>query len=430
MKLWQERMQQQHAVFVAQFELKEQNERAKASLHIKTVSEKNDCLEAMLRDLRQRLDESQKERTATASLTVIKEASFASESVAASTEISIMKQRMLNFEVEQASAAREHRAYEAQVTRAFQLSEAREQEVKQNHAWTLAQMQASYAEETIRSQSMLQQESAQAVAAAEARGLQKGEMAAVSRVVATDDGRRPQPVVWTQATYSSTQPSALPVRAGDNQLSSAAGADPLTTSDPWTAYLRKGGGPGGKGNGHGHGGPSGNPGGGPTGPSGPSGPSGPTPAPSPPWPFKGPPFGDPPGDPGGGGGGGDGGYDGLALPARRLEDPKRKEADKIDIKTMPKVADFRAWKLALRDEVAGASGDPQRGFAWIMEVEREGTTLQVLEQSGYFPTLDAKLAAALSKAIHGEFARRVNVMKEEHARSRWTTNSLSPLPSL
>ena len=102
----------------------------------------------------------------------------------------------------------------------------------------------------------------------------------------------------------------------------------------------------------------------------------------------------------------------------RLGDPKRKEADKIDVKTMPKVADFRAWKLALRDEIAGASGDPQRGFAWIMEVEQRGVALICLEDSGFFPTLDAKLAAALSKAIHGEFARRVNVMKEEQARSR------------
>ena len=76
LKLWQERMQQQHAAFVAQFDLKEQNERARASLHIKAMSDKNDSLEAMLRDLRQRLDASQKEQNATASLTVIKEVSL------------------------------------------------------------------------------------------------------------------------------------------------------------------------------------------------------------------------------------------------------------------------------------------------------------------------------------------------------------------
>ena len=50
-----------------------------------------------------------------------------------------------------------------------------------------------------------------------------------------------------------------------------------------------------------------------------------------------------------------------------------------------------------------------------MSVERPGVTLEALNNSGEFPTLDAKLAAALSRASHGEYARRINITKEEYA---------------
>jgi len=37
---------------------------------------------------------------------------------------------------------------------------------------------------------------------------------------------------------------------------------------------------------------------------------------------------------------------------------KRKEADKVNIPPLPKAPQFRSWKLAVRDEIASASGDP------------------------------------------------------------------------
>ncbi len=42
--------------------------------------------------------------------------------------------------------------------------------------------------------------------------------------------------------------------------------------------------------------------------------------------------------------------------------PKRKEADSVRIPNLPKAPQFRSWKLATRDEVASASGDPDAGF--------------------------------------------------------------------
>ena len=56
---------------------------------------------------------------------------------------------------------------------------------------------------------------------------------------------------------------------------------------------------------------------------------------------------------------GPGGNPGLwPMPLRDSLGPKRKEADKISLLPMPTIASFRSWKIALRNEVAGASGDP------------------------------------------------------------------------
>ena len=103
------------------------------------------------------------------------------------------------------------------------------------------------------------------------------------------------------------------------------------------------------------------------------------------------------------------------MPLRDNMGPKRKEADKISLLPMPTIASFRSWKIALRNEVAGASGDPDQGFKWITEVEQPGANLAHLYNSAPFHTLDAKLAAALTKIMTGEFARQVCILMEESA---------------
>jgi hypothetical protein len=84
------------------------------------------------------------------------------------------------------------------------------------------------------------------------------------------------------------------------------------------------------------------------------------------------------------------------MPQRDPLGPKRREADKISLLPMPTIATFRSWKIALRNEVAGASGDPDNGFKWITEVEGQGANLAHLYDSAPFQTLDAKLAASLT----------------------------------
>ena len=67
----------------------------------------------------------------------------------------------------------------------------------------------------------------------------------------------------------------------------------------------------------------------------------------------------------------------------------------------------------MRNEVAGASGDPDNGFKWITEVEGQGANLAHLYDSAPFHTLDAKLAASLTKIMTGEFARQIYILMEE-----------------
>ena len=111
---------------------------------------------------------------------------------------------------------------------------------------------------------------------------------------------------------------------------------------------------------------------------------------------------------------------------------KVKEAEVVRIPSLPTVPQFRSWKLSVRDEIAGASGRPDAGFAWIMEVEKSKNGIDDLHDSGHFPSLDAKLAASLSKALTGELARQINIVKEQKAseglflKGRHTTASLRP----
>ena len=140
--------------------------------------------------------------------------------------------------------------------------------------------------------------------------------------------------------------------------------------------------------------------------------------------------GGPGGPPGGGGGGDDppsssdsesGGRDREVRRAvRRLlqtRGGKTKEADAIRVGSLPNAAQFRAWRVALRSEVAAASGVGEDAFKWILETEAPDATFDGLSHSGRFPSLDSKLAAALAKAASGEIGRRITHATEIEARA-------------
>ena len=42
---------------------------------------------------------------------------------------------------------------------------------------------------------------------------------------------------------------------------------------------------------------------------------------------------------------------------------------------LPRAPNFRSWRMAVRNEIAGASGDPRNAFHWILKVEKTGVTI-------------------------------------------------------
>ncbi len=82
---------------------------------------------------------------------------------------------------------------------------------------------------------------------------------------------------------------------------------------------------------------------------------------------------------------------------------------------MPTPVGFRQWRTAVWEAVAAACGTPQAAFAWVQHVEKKGVTCELLHDLAGWPTLDAKLAAALAKIITGEFTKQVVALKETAA---------------
>lgn len=65
--------------------------------------------------------------------------------------------------------------------------------------------------------------------------------------------------------------------------------------------------------------------------------------------------------------------------------------------------------MARRDGIPSAPGSPDDGFRWVLKVEKKS-------YEDLFPTLDAKLAVALSKAMTGELGCQINLRKEHAAK--------------
>ena len=92
-----------------------------------------------------------------------------------------------------------------------------------------------------------------------------------------------------------------------------------------------------------------------------------------------------------------------------------KEADHIKIPSFPQPESYRNWKIRVRDAVRAASSKPDKAFSWINKVWVEGQTIDGLASPEGLTTLDAKLLAALSSIVTGEFARKVDTFKEKES---------------
>ena len=71
--------------------------------------------------------------------------------------------------------------------------------------------------------------------------------------------------------------------------------------------------------------------------------------------------------------------------------------------------------IKVRDAIVAASTNPDAAFAWVSEILAEGRTCEELKSPGNFGTLDAKLMSSLTTILVGDFARRINTLKETEA---------------
>ena len=97
----------------------------------------------------------------------------------------------------------------------------------------------------------------------------------------------------------------------------------------------------------------------------------------------------------------------------RQKRPKRyKESESCHFSHQPNVHNSKHWWLNVKKEVAKASGIPDAGYAWISKVEdiEDPEHLQVSEGK---QLLDAKVAAGLSKILHGDLAKQIQLLEEK-----------------
>jgi hypothetical protein len=73
--------------------------------------------------------------------------------------------------------------------------------------------------------------------------------------------------------------------------------------------------------------------------------------------------------------------------------------------------------LNAKKEVAKASGEPEKGYAWISKVE-DIEDPEELQESGGKQPLDAKVAAGFSKILHGDLAKQIQLLEEKGESSK------------
>ena len=67
----------------------------------------------------------------------------------------------------------------------------------------------------------------------------------------------------------------------------------------------------------------------------------------------------------------------------------------------------------MKKAVASASGRPDEAFTWVCRFEYAKCIEDLANSGKSWNSLDAKLATALSKAMHGPYARQVNLLEEK-----------------
>ena len=106
-----------------------------------------------------------------------------------------------------------------------------------------------------------------------------------------------------------------------------------------------------------------------------------------------------------------------ALEHSRTTENKAKESDRILVPKFPQPENYRNWRIRVRDAITAASAKPDLAFQWVEEVFKTDQSVEALKDSGKFVTLDAKLMSSLTNICEGDFARQLDIFKEEQAKS-------------
>ncbi|MCP4240798.1 MAG: hypothetical protein GY772_09590, partial [bacterium] len=146
------------------------------------------------------------------------------------------------------------------------------------------------------------------------------------------------------------------------------------------------------------------------------------------------PKGDPPDDGGDGGGGGSGPPSSSSSSSsgsssgsgdedartrsrlrRSLRNKKYKEAEEVKVPPLPNASQYRAWLIAVLQNLVAAAGRPdEKVIAWAREVEDDTKPPEHFATSGKrFATLDRKFGAGLSRVATGELGRKIIHMQDQ-----------------
>ena len=106
-----------------------------------------------------------------------------------------------------------------------------------------------------------------------------------------------------------------------------------------------------------------------------------------------------------------------ALERSRTTENKAKESDRILVPKFPQPENYRNWRIRVRDAIIAASAKPDLAFQWVEEVFKTDQSVEALKDSGKFVTLDAKLMSSLTNICEGDFARQLDIFKDEQAKS-------------
>ena len=113
------------------------------------------------------------------------------------------------------------------------------------------------------------------------------------------------------------------------------------------------------------------------------------------------------------------------------QDFRKFKAERIQLPQLPAPAGFYVWRALVRDAVTAAySYDPDSAHRWILEVEREGVTLENLGMvSTQFASLDAKLSQAINSVIENrkdDLTRQIINLKERRIEEAKRNHNMDP----